>query len=315
MADQSVFFGNPHLSRQGDRGRKNLARTYEDTWLDSAIKGFLGQEEASGSVMEPGYEKKAKANSVGQAAGIFTDIAGPAKALAALPLMAGMFVGKKALGTNKIFQKKAEEMLAAGADPRLVWKETGWGKGPDGIWRTEIADDQAKMMMSSSLGSDKGALVSSSEPQSIRSSLASSIDHPELWNAYPKLADRTANLVRVAPNYEASGQFTPGKVVVKAPDLRTAKSVNLHEIQHAIQHQEGFPTGGSPSQFINPNMPQDSAALEAAFKKYLSLGGEAEARLTQRRLLMPPSLRREVYPWDPAYFKASTGVPLDSLSF
>jgi hypothetical protein len=48
---------------------------------------------------------------------------------------------------------------------------------------------------------------------------------------------------------------------------------------------------------------------------YRSLAGEAEARLVQQRMNMTPAQRAAQFPFDPAYFKSATGVPLDDLIF
>lgn len=50
-----------------------------------------------------------------------------------------------------------------------------------------------------------------------------------------------------------------------------------------------------------------------AFKAYQRNAGEANARLVQSRLNMTPEQRLNQYPWEPEYFKQSTGVSLEDL--
>lgn len=58
----------------------------------------------------------------------------------------------------------------------------------------------------------------------------------------------------------------------------------------------------------------DSVGMaEQAHKKYQSLGGEAEARLTQARMNMDAGQRASQYPWEPDYFHGATGVRLGDL--
>ena len=75
----------------------------------------------------------------------------------------------------------------------------------------------------------------------------------------------------------------------------------LHEIQHAIQHREGFETGGSPSQFRGRGAPKyrDKAtgAKLPAREVYRRLAGEAEARNVETRRKMTPSERKMMPPW------------------
>lgn len=95
-------------------------------------------------------------------------------------------------------------------------------------------------------------------------------------------------------------------------------SVTLHELQHAIQQQEGFARGGN-SETIDINYPGGlekltsrwkelrdqgmesmqaylKASGELAYSGYKRLAGEAEARLTQSRMNMTAPERAASYP-------------------
>jgi len=48
---------------------------------------------------------------------------------------------------------------------------------------------------------------------------------------------------------------------------------------------------------------------------YKRLAGEAEARLVQSRMSMTPEQRAALYPWEPDYFKAATGVDINNLIY
>lgn len=94
---------------------KKKAQLYQDTWLDNFIKGFFGDEEASGSVLEP--EKRAKnvkANDIGQMLGIGTDLIDlPKSALMAIPALAGAirYKGAKDLVASHAFGTSAAEKI------------------------------------------------------------------------------------------------------------------------------------------------------------------------------------------------------------
>lgn len=57
----------------------------------------------------------------------------------------GMFGGVNAVNANKETLALAEKLVADGADPKAIWKQTGWFKGVDGKWRFEIDDSGAKL--------------------------------------------------------------------------------------------------------------------------------------------------------------------------
>jgi len=55
-----------------------------------------------------------------------------------------IFAGTGAKTADRAALAQAEKLTAAGADPRKIWKDTGWMKGGDGKWRFEIDDSAAK---------------------------------------------------------------------------------------------------------------------------------------------------------------------------
>lgn len=114
MPDYSApAFGNPNISRQGDKGRKNLARTYEDTWLDELLKGMFGSEEPSGSVLDPQRVEKAAANDAGQKLGVLTNLV-PSKAT-----LSGL-AGLGAMGAIRLRGAKDLIMSHASGNPAGV---------------------------------------------------------------------------------------------------------------------------------------------------------------------------------------------------
>jgi hypothetical protein len=73
---------------------------------------------------------------------------------------------------------------------------------------------------------------------------------------------------------------------------------------------ESVALSGEPADQILRRM---AAMPKTPMEGYSRLAGEAEARLTERRMNMTPAQRAGQYPWQPDYFQNSTGVPVDSL--
>ncbi len=106
---------------------------------------------------------------------------------------------------------------------------------------------------------------------------------------------------------------------------KDARSVALHELQHAIQGREGFAVGGSPESMrqealamlrrdvASGAIPDTAEAMRmlpmAQQNAYQRLAGEAEARAVQARMNLTPAQRRALFPLD------SYDVPLNSLIY
>jgi len=85
-----------------------------------------------------------------------------------------MFIGNNAKTWDKASEAKALKMERAGVSPEKIWEETGTARFKDGRWRQEIDDSQAYAKPIK-----KGAV----------NKLDEAISHPELFKAYPDLAN------------------------------------------------------------------------------------------------------------------------------
>lgn len=164
-------------------------------------------------------------------------------------------------------------------------------------------------------------------------SLSDVLDHPELFRAYPGMANMKVEMVPMdrlslgSYNLETdtitlNGQPTQRKL------LKEQVSTLLHEVQHAIQQREGFARGGNPqSMKWDDYSPAFKAKIEGArekareyhaagkeyardlalneaqqlvqkaqFEAYQRLLGEVEARDTQWRASMDDMDRRIMTP-------------------
>ena len=101
-------------------------------------------------------------------------------------------------------------------------------------------------------------------------------------------------LGRLDPDHFARGLFRSTPRSIGLAGGADTHSVLLHELQHAVQRDEGFNVGPSSS---------DAAALAGArhgiapFDAYQRSMGESEARAVQSRMGLPDEQRGAVPPW------------------
>jgi hypothetical protein len=264
-----------------------------------------------------------------------------------------MFIGPTSPMFNKDMALKASQLEKKGATPQEIWQTTGTVRGPDGQLRQEISDKASRY--------DPGALedlralddfdyLKQTQP------LGGTLEHSELYRAYPDLGDMPVHFMPAERMKGAFGAYSPKNDRMTLSDQLTpekARSSALHEIQHAIQEREGFAVGGNTRDFAklafdanqqidtlnnqmreivkqmdNPNIArQDKAVLSSQYddlmsqrmalvqqaqidpmEAYGNLMGEAEARLTQRRMDLGPRQRRQNFPFE---YTGETGYGLD----
>jgi hypothetical protein len=175
-------------------------------------------------------------------------------------------------------QPLAEAMARAGRSPDEIWQETGLGRLFDGQWVHEISDKGFRLRPD--LGQQAIWGPATSAPLHIL------VEHPGLWKAYPELADFPSVLI-IGPGEKARGKLTRDRLLVRAPDLETAKLVMIHEIRHLIQTFETHPPGGDRRTFEHLGM-----SPREAHDRYWRLPGEVDARNASKRLLMSERERR-----------------------
>lgn len=203
------------------------------------------------------------------------------------PVGLGILAGKKALGAPLEKLKKALEAEARGVPSQEIWRKYGWERGADKQWRWEIPDDAARVSQRAQETLGGGASVETGV-------LGDVLEHPELFKAYPGLAQIPASVVKAA----RSGSYTPTmaeggasiKAAAQAPEslLRTL----THEGQHGVQEVEGFAPGGSPEAMKQGEIasvrsrPMSAEDLkDPARTAYQRLAGETEARNAEARLV------------------------------
>lgn len=160
--------------------------------------------------------------------------------------------------------KAAQYMQMDGYSSEDIFFATGWEKGVDGQWRTEI-DKNVKWK------NNTEALVDGARLDDV-------IDYPTLFKAYPQLKDLTVQLKKsrtikgsLYANAGKSG-FEALSIFAQAPTSDELMGVLVHELQHAIQTIEGFSIGA-----VNGGLTND---------QYIRTASEVEARNATKRLFM-----------------------------
>ena len=147
------------------------------------------------------------------------------------------YAGRNANGANLESLREAQEMQAAGADMESIRKATGWHEGMDGKWRWEIDDSRMQ------LRTDAADIPN-------YTTLGELVDAPELFEAYPDMADLSVTL-HTLEDGQNGGYSRKLDSIELSRDLKNRPEALLnsliHEVQHAIQNREEFASGANPA--------------------------------------------------------------------
>lgn len=184
----------------------------------------------------------------------------------------------------------AKQMEEAKKDAKAIKMATGWEKGVDGKWRYEMPDAKIKDTMD--VGG--GHIVKRYEDDMLWNGgkLSKVIDAPELFKAYPQLKDVRIEMDAIMNDMPSNGEYNPQTktITIHADELKYLNSILNHEIQHVIQHEEGFAHGGTPEQ-----VERDFNAAKAEWKarsyafeleeKAKEMGGEYNQSAVEKALI------------------------------
>lgn len=141
--------------------------------------------------------------------------------------------------------KVAEKMERGKKDAKAIKLATGWERGADGKWRYEMPDAKIKDMKD--IGG--GHIVKRFDDDMLWNDgkLADVIDAPGLFEAYPQLKDVRIDTDAIMNDMPSNGEYNAktNTIIIHADELKYMNSILNHEIQHAIQHIEGFASGGN----------------------------------------------------------------------
>lgn len=212
---------------------------------------------------------------------------------AAQPGAVGIFGGRLAKTADQAALSRAEDMAAKGASREQIWNDTGWFQGADKKWRFEIDDSGGKIganaMSELTAGGDHGA---------VQRTIAGTLHHKDLYNAYPDLRQIDADVRYNAalPNNAKGGVLLDGVQNGGRPQVKVStnamegewspRSVLLHELQHGVQAAEGFAGGGNLASKADQTRAlyqqrKSSMTLEPDVFKQINPGGSYQSYLKQ----------------------------------
>ena len=197
------------------------------------------------------------------------------------------FGGENAKTADVSNLEEAKRMDREGADSESIRKATGWHKGYDGRWRFEIDDSKLqlfkngdalfsqnhpeyvelqnlynKLFAGDMTAEEQKRLAELDEVwgreharlaqrvDSGNATLENIIQHDELFKAYPEL--RNVKVVFEGMESGTNGSYDRNTKTIKLGEhlLKNEfklKKTLLHEIEHAVQHIEGFAEGSDPT--------------------------------------------------------------------
>ena len=190
----------------------------------------------------------------------------------------------------------ARELEGKANSARDVWEATGWFRGKDGKWRSEIPNE--KLTIKDRSDEEWGMIKELSKKGVVQ--LKGILDWPELYEAYPIIAKAKVVFDENVKG-SASYQWNPeGGIISLKPDAHKnlGEMVNSlqHEIQHGIQRIEGFSSGSSKSSIVK----QTYLALDKVFMEATRKGdtNRADAAITALKDLVnrvrDPRLEKEL---------------------
>jgi len=248
-----------------DKREQEMARKYQEQ--EDAIR--VEKDRIAGEMKAAGVDSQTIVNALALATARALNTDDPVGLLRKLKFQSGtaagqnnyhQFAGENANTADRVKLAEAQRMEDGGASAEDIFNTTGWLKGKDGKWRFEIPDNVEDV--------DFDALEKYGEMQLVRVYY-----NEKLFDAYPFLRRVNIKLADELQN-DADGQVNPGaqEILLNRAKLRGDEMpfTLIHEIQHLIQDEEGFASGGNLD-------------TTASFDEYERLGGEQEARETADR--------------------------------
>jgi len=306
------------LGKSVARGVPQLATGFVDlAALPLTMTGVRKPEQIFGStayLTDKGLLPQPQTGLLNEGAELASSMLNPAAAAKGATVgLLGTFIGKGSKLWNAESNSIAKALEKEGLAPETIWSQTGNVKAPDGKWRQEISDADAtiKAQYDPQGNYYHGGLYPDSTWQTKNvENLSGMLEHPKLFEAYPEAKNIEISQMSGSPwlksvsGADSGASFTPKQNNIPNritlyddrrinPDI--TKSSLLHETAHYIQEAENMGRGGSPLKY--DAMQQTNLSPEEAFKQYQRTLGEAEARLTQRRMNLSPEQRLQYYPY------------------
>ncbi len=177
------------------------------------------------------------------------------------------YAGVQADTADMLNLARAQELEAQGFDPETIRQNTGWHKGMDGKWRWEINDTDVQFKFN--VG-QQGMMV--------ENDLGRLLDHPALFAAYPHLAYIPTSIT-IDQNANSGGRMNIDPINGESFEIRAkspdhAMRILMHEIQHLIQQEEDFASGGSVELMTEVRKKAEQMQGASALRAWLPQAGE-----------------------------------------
>lgn len=186
------------------------------------------------------------------------------------------YAGRNAENADLNALHEAERYEMQGVDAETIRQKTGWFRGADGKWRWEIDDSgmetdtkwnflrnpdakrynelfEKAYLYDTATAEDLNELqILDKNLKGVRKSplyLDEIVKHDKLFEAYPALRDVKVRFEANTGNKEGSYHPEENKFILRTGlklEPEKLKNTLIHEIQHAIQEQEGFARGANP---------------------------------------------------------------------
>ena len=139
----------------------------------------------------------------------------------------GMFVGAGSKAFDKAMAFTASKMEKKGSTPQEIWKETGTVRGPDGQWRQEISDAEAKFVTAPEM-LDKAALLKQNIVEN-KQKIKESKEYPDLFpkeltSAQKALREENKANKELVDAYQLDQVYrgVPANLAIEHPELYKA---------------------------------------------------------------------------------------------
>jgi hypothetical protein len=161
-----------------------------------------------------------------------------------------MMIGPESKLWNKEMAFNAGKMEAKGETPQQIFEKTGMVRGLDQQWRSEISDQFATMKGSGTFGEtvmDRMVLLGkdkTAEPVTLNDVFY----HSKLAESYPELMNTEVQFTKKGSKNKGELVHTEDGYIIRVnPDMPAEKAAStiLHEVQHAIQGEEGWNRGAN----------------------------------------------------------------------
>ena len=197
------------------------------------------------------------------------------KKLASTPEGKAQIIGS--LGA-KISQEKISNLALArglengGKEAKAIFFATGWYRGLDNLWRTEI---DYGFIPNTLIKKIKEFSEGDTYSKPLEFKISDILVAKELFEAYPDIAESKLTFKQLPKN--SRGSYNPGTGEIQiniSHVIGVGGKINpqvvfgtlFHEIQHSVQSIEGFTSGFSPS-LVARNLSQSPARTPAGHKK------------------------------------------------